>query len=178
MTTPVFFSLAPLQMSDSSAPLPLDSEVLSLGGVVLACEGTEGGRVGSTHGENRRSTDTRGSPTSCLTTTHLAEGGGRRRPRGRGRRGRNGHPVPRLARLSVWGGGRRLPTSPSPLGRHDTRQRLLRTQQSLLSIRRSGCSVVVRMQIVTVKIKRLLLGLSPEEATKSNNSLDVIRKSD
>lgn len=39
LTTPTFFSLVPLQMSDSSAPLPLASEPLSLGGVVLACEG-------------------------------------------------------------------------------------------------------------------------------------------
>lgn len=61
-----------------------------------------------------------------LRATDLTKGGGRRRPRGRGRRGRNGHPDPQLARLSV---GWRLPTSPSPLGRHDTRQRLLMTQQ-------------------------------------------------
>lgn len=38
--TPVtFFSLAPLQMSDSRAPLPLVSDEFSLGGVVFACGG-------------------------------------------------------------------------------------------------------------------------------------------
>lgn len=49
LTTPTFFSLAPLQMSDSSAPLPLDSEALSLGGLVLAC-GLGGGGLGA-HGQ-------------------------------------------------------------------------------------------------------------------------------
>lgn len=36
LTTVVFFSLAPLHMSDSRAPLPLDSLPVSLGGVVFA----------------------------------------------------------------------------------------------------------------------------------------------
>lgn len=126
LTTPTFFSLAPLQMSDSSAPLPLDSEACSLGGVVLACKGdtrselTQLGHSGSDRDDGKGQRN-----------TYQAEGGGRRRPRGRGWRGRNGHPDPRLARLSV---GWRLPTSPSPLGRHDTRQRLLRRQQSPFSI--------------------------------------------
>lgn len=35
-----FFSRVPLQMSDSSAPLPLVSDALSLGGVVFACGGS------------------------------------------------------------------------------------------------------------------------------------------
>lgn len=34
---PTFFSLAPLWMSDSSAPLPFASDELSLGGAVFAC---------------------------------------------------------------------------------------------------------------------------------------------
>lgn len=36
LTTPTFFSLAPLWMSDSSAPLPFASDEFSLGGVVFA----------------------------------------------------------------------------------------------------------------------------------------------
>lgn len=36
LITVTFFSLVPLQMSDSSAPLPLASDELSLGGVVFA----------------------------------------------------------------------------------------------------------------------------------------------
>lgn len=40
LTTPTFFSLAPLQMSDRRAPLPFASELLSFGGVVFACKGS------------------------------------------------------------------------------------------------------------------------------------------
>lgn len=40
LITVTFFSLVPLQMSDSSAPLPLASDELSLGGVVFACGGS------------------------------------------------------------------------------------------------------------------------------------------
>lgn len=37
LTWVTFFSLAPLWMSDSSAPLPFASDELSLGGAVFAC---------------------------------------------------------------------------------------------------------------------------------------------
>lgn len=43
LTMPTFFSLAPLWMSDSRAPLPLTSDELSLGAVVLACRKRAGG---------------------------------------------------------------------------------------------------------------------------------------
>lgn len=142
LTTPTFFSLAPLWMSDSSAPLPLVSELLSLGGVVLACGGdghavrTDAAQDAQVQLPLRAVTALRlVGPAQKAGATHLTEGWGRRRPRGRGRRGRNGHPVRRLARLSA---GWRLPALPSPLARRDARQRLLRTQQNVFLIS-TGC---------------------------------------